>query len=267
MNIRVGHRVRTGAGQATLYVLPRFQVPPERSRTIQASHSRNQKLDRTTPGTGVAPIDESQPGHERVFAAAPQHTYRLTSGAVVQLDVAVIEFTAENQRHLNTVYIYSIQFQRIPILSRESGPIAGIPAENIADTRWRPDTEPMRPEEALFANDAFYLAFAARDVEHMDALWARHHPVICLHPGWPALTDRAEIIDSWQRILGNPAQKPIDVYNADAYPLGDSVAVVCYEELDENVMVATNLFTTEADRIVLVHHQAGPCGQPPQRHL
>ena len=86
-----------------------------------------------------------------------------------------------------------------------------------------------------------------------------------MHPGWPALTDRQEILTSWERILSNPQQEPIDVYNATAYPIGDTVAVVCYEELNGSVMVATNLFMLEDDQVVLVHHQAGPCGQPPPR--
>lgn len=266
MHIRVRDGVGAGASQTPLHILPWFQIPPVCSGAIQATHPGDQQFDRATARTGIATINESQPGHIRILAAAPQHTHSLTARAVVQLDVAVIEFSAENQRHLNTVYIYSIQFQRLTLPADAHSPIA-IPNESIAHARTRPDTEPMSPEEALFANDSFYLAFAARDIEHMDALWARHHPVICLHPGWPALTDRAEIVDSWQRILSNPAQKPIDVYNAEAYPLGDSVAVVCYEELGENVMVATNLFITEADRIVLAHHQAGPCGQPPERNL
>ena len=123
----------------------------------------------------------------------------------------------------------------------------------------------MSPDEALFANDAFYLAFAARDMDHMDALWAQHSPVICLHPGWPALTERKQIIESWARILANPNQPPVETYGAQAFPLGDYVAVVCYEEVDGSVMVATNLFTREDDRVVLAHHQAGPCGQPPPR--
>lgn len=123
----------------------------------------------------------------------------------------------------------------------------------------------MTIEEALFANDAFYLAFAARDVAHMDALWAREHPVICLHPGWPALTRREEIIESWARILTNPNQQPIEMYGAEAHDLGGCVAVVCYEEIESSVMVATNLFISEDGAVVLTHHQAGPCGQPPPR--
>ena len=123
----------------------------------------------------------------------------------------------------------------------------------------------MHTQDALFANDAFYLAFAARDLEHMDALWARETPVICLHPGWPALTQRDQILESWSRILGNPEQKPVDVYGAQAFDLGSNILVVCYEELDGNIMVATNLYIEEHKRILLACHQAGPCGQPPAR--
>ena len=41
------------------------------------------------------------------------------------------------------------------------------------------------PEHAavLFANDAFYLAFANRDYDAMDVIWARDAPVTCIHPG------------------------------------------------------------------------------------
>ncbi len=121
----------------------------------------------------------------------------------------------------------------------------------------------MEHSQAKFANDAFYLAFAARDMEHMDALWARHCPLICLHPGWPALTTREEIMASWQRILDNPQQPAIEIYGAQAFDMAAGVAVVCYELLEASVMVATNLFVEEDGAIVLVHHQAGPCGQPP----
>jgi len=40
-------------------------------------------------------------------------------------------------------------------------------------------------QAALFANEAFYRAFADRDIDAMDALWARGEPVLCIHPGWP----------------------------------------------------------------------------------
>ena len=39
-------------------------------------------------------------------------------------------------------------------------------------------------EAVLFANEAFYRAFADRDVEAMDEVWAQGVPVACIHPGW-----------------------------------------------------------------------------------
>ena len=48
-----------------------------------------------------------------------------------------------------------------------------------------------------FANEAFYVAFSTRDLEAMDALWARQAPVTCIHPGWNALTGRDAVMESW----------------------------------------------------------------------
>ncbi len=62
----------------------------------------------------------------------------------------------------------------------------------------------LDPALLLFANDAFYRAFTSRDYAAMEGLWARAHPVMCLHPGWPALFGREDVLGSWQRILGNP---------------------------------------------------------------
>ena len=42
----------------------------------------------------------------------------------------------------------------------------------------------------LFANEAFYAAFAGHDYAAMEALWARHAPVACIHPGWGVLEGR-----------------------------------------------------------------------------
>ena len=39
----------------------------------------------------------------------------------------------------------------------------------------------------LFANEAFYHAFADGDSAAMEALWASQTPVCCIHPGWGAI--------------------------------------------------------------------------------
>ena len=122
-----------------------------------------------------------------------------------------------------------------------------------------------REEKALFANEAFYLAFSEKSVGAMDRLWATTSPTLCIHPGWPALTEREEIIEKWAMILNNPAQPGIDFYNATAHSVSDVVYVTCYEELGDTVCVATNGFIEEDDEYVMFHHHAGPCASPPRR--
>lgn len=120
-----------------------------------------------------------------------------------------------------------------------------------------------RNAELLFANEAFYLAFCERDLETMDALWATRGPVACIHPGWQALTSREEVMDSWRGILSNPDSPKIACRGARPYLLGEIGFVVCYEQIESAVLVATNVFTREDGAWKLVHHQAGPCNLPP----
>ena len=116
---------------------------------------------------------------------------------------------------------------------------------------------------ALFANDTFYLAFAQKDFPTMERLWAQRHPTLCIHPGWPAMVERKEIVHSWQRILNNPEQPGIDFYNATAGAIGSVVMVHCYEELPGSICVATNGFVKEHGEMRLFHHHSGPCANPP----
>lgn len=122
----------------------------------------------------------------------------------------------------------------------------------------------MDPELALFANDAFYLAFSEKDASAMDRIWARRHPVVCVHPGWPALSNREAVMESWESILSNPDAPAIVPHHARAFPMDSLVMVVCYEALGSQMLTATNLFVIEDDEARLLHHQAGLCAQPPK---
>ena len=119
-------------------------------------------------------------------------------------------------------------------------------------------------ELALFANDTFYLAFAQKDIHAMERLWATQHATVCIHPGWPAITGRQQIVASWRSILSNPEQPGIDFYNATANRVGTTVMVTCYEQLSGSICVATNGFVREGAAMRLFHHHAGPCANPPQ---
>jgi ketosteroid isomerase-like protein len=113
-------------------------------------------------------------------------------------------------------------------------------------------------DEVLAANTAFYRAFAARDVDAMDALWARHAPVACVHPGWHALSGRDAVMASWRGILRGPGAPDIACGDTSIHVFGESAFVVCAERLPDGELVATNVFVREEGAWRLVHHHAGP---------
>lgn len=123
----------------------------------------------------------------------------------------------------------------------------------------------MRGDETalLFANEAFYNAFAERDMVAMAALWAKSQPVGCIHPGWPPLFGRQAVLDSWERILSNPAAPEMETAGAEAVCWGDVGIVTCYEKVDDTYLVATNTFVREGKTWKLAYHQAGPVSTPP----
>ena len=118
-------------------------------------------------------------------------------------------------------------------------------------------------EAVLFANEAFYRAFADRDVAAMEALWSRAAPVACLHPGWGPIFGRDEVMASWAAIVAAPGAPDIRCHAPRAHILGDVARVVCFEEIAGSLLVATNLFVREGRLWKMVHHQAGPTAAAP----
>ena len=117
----------------------------------------------------------------------------------------------------------------------------------------------MSSEEAVLeANERFYQAFNLKDVAMMDGAWAAEHGVTCVHPGWNVLEGRAEVLDSWHSILGNPNQPRIVTGGATASVFGDIAVVVCRELVAGSPLVATNVFVLEGGDWKLLHHQSGP---------
>jgi hypothetical protein len=130
----------------------------------------------------------------------------------------------------------------------------------------RPPPLPALAEDAvLAANQAFYDAFANRDLAAMDALWSREGPVACIHPGWNPLTEREEIIAAWAAILRNPDAPDIQVENPVPMLLGDTAMVICHERVGGALLACTNLFRLEQGVWRIVLHQAGPVSEEPAR--
>jgi len=119
------------------------------------------------------------------------------------------------------------------------------------------ESETRVVDAVLAANEAFYAAFAARDMSAMEALWASGMEVTCIHPGWNVLNGRDAILESWDAILTNPVQPRIITAGAQARLLGDTAIVTCRELVAATPLTATNVFVRERGRWRLVHHQSG----------
>jgi ketosteroid isomerase-like protein len=119
----------------------------------------------------------------------------------------------------------------------------------------------------LFANEAFYVAFATCDFPAMDALWSGRERVSCIHPGWNALAGREPVMESWRAILASPNAPRIGCRAAAAHVLGESAFVVCYEAIDGSFLVATNVFVREDGGWKMVHHHSAPTPTPPPSEL
>jgi hypothetical protein len=114
----------------------------------------------------------------------------------------------------------------------------------------------------LFANEAFYRAFADRDMRAMREVWADDAPTACTHPGWAPLLGAASVLASWQAILSGPGAPDIECQPVKAFALGDSGFVLCYERIGDDTLVATNVFVRRGSVWKMVHHHAGPLAHP-----
>ncbi|MCP4327874.1 MAG: nuclear transport factor 2 family protein [Alphaproteobacteria bacterium] len=123
----------------------------------------------------------------------------------------------------------------------------------------------MRDLDAVLAvNAEFYAAFTERDYEAMESLWARISPVACIHPGWPPISGRDEVMVSWQQILGNAGAPKVECVSPEPFLCGDAIFVICYERIDDALLAATNVFVREDGIWKMVHHQAGPTSGEPE---
>jgi ketosteroid isomerase-like protein len=127
----------------------------------------------------------------------------------------------------------------------------------------------MNDDDVLEANARFYQAFAKRDADAMDALWARTFPVACIHPGWSALRGRARVLASWRGILSNPDAPRVRISDPTVHRIGEVAFVICYEHVEGARLLATNIYAREDGDWRMVHHQAGPAsgGGEPEKVL
>ena len=113
-------------------------------------------------------------------------------------------------------------------------------------------------DSVLFANEAFYRAFAEGDAQAMEQLWSARDDITCLHPGWGPIFGRAEVMASWSAIFASAQMPGIGCLDPRARIHGDVAYVVCFEQLPGGRLAATNLFAREGTVWKMILHQAGP---------
>jgi ketosteroid isomerase-like protein len=103
----------------------------------------------------------------------------------------------------------------------------------------------------LFANAALYDAFETADLDLMEAVWMdgpAAEDVICVHPGWPPLRGRAQVLRSWAMIMANTTNISFVLTDVDATVDGDVAVVTCAENIltgmPEDAGLSTSLAAT-----------------------
>jgi ketosteroid isomerase-like protein len=115
----------------------------------------------------------------------------------------------------------------------------------------------MSDDELLAVNAAYYQAFSTGDADTMSRIWAEEG-VSCVHPGWPPLIGRDDVIESYRGILAGPNRVRIAHQDDTAIVAGDDGRVLCVEIVEGAALAATNLFRRVGGAWRMVHHQASP---------
>jgi len=118
--------------------------------------------------------------------------------------------------------------------------------------------------QVLKANATFYEAFSGRDYASMDALWSADSAVVCVHPGWPPIRGRDEVMKSFRSIFDHDTGPSPACEAPTCHVHGDGAFVVCRERLGNAVLIATNIYARESGRWSLVHHHASALARVPE---
>ncbi|OCC10673.1 nuclear transport factor 2 family protein [Streptomyces sp. PTY087I2] len=129
--------------------------------------------------------------------------------------------------------------------------------------------------EVEAANTAYYEALERGDHEDLSARWlpGEDLTVSCVHPGWPVLTGRGEVLRSYALIMANTEYIQFFLTDVNIAMTGDTALVTCTENilsggpaeegnalgpLVGQLVVATNVFRRTDDGWKLWSHHGSP---------
>jgi len=114
------------------------------------------------------------------------------------------------------------------------------------------------------ANEAFYAAFEAADLDRMAACWAQDDTVCCIHPGSDLIVGWPRVSRSWAAVFVGSARLQFFLTDVDVHVDGDTAVVTCAEnvlagaELSAGKVLATNVFRRVDGEWRMVLHHASP---------
>ena len=121
-------------------------------------------------------------------------------------------------------------------------------------------------------NTAFYEAMERGDFDAMSALWLEDE-ISCVHPGWPVLSGRGEVLRSYALIMSHTEYIQFFLTDTKVSVIGDTALVTCTENilsggpaedggelgpLVGQLVVATNVFRRTSEGWRLWSHHGSP---------
>ena len=137
--------------------------------------------------------------------------------------------------------------------------------------------EPAAAEEVLAANEAFYAAVEAGDLDALRAVWTDSEGSVCIHPGAAPIHGTAAVLRSWALVMASTDYIQFFLTDVQVTVTAGTAAVSC----TENVLTGTgggsgrgaeeapfrggraravNVFTRVDGRWRMWLHQASPVG-------
>ncbi|MER6613689.1 nuclear transport factor 2 family protein [Streptomyces xantholiticus] len=122
------------------------------------------------------------------------------------------------------------------------------------------------------ANTAFYETMERGDFDELSDLWL-DDDISCIHPGWPVLTGRGEVLRSYALIMANTEYIQFFLTDVKVSVVGDTALVTCTENilsggpaedggalgpLVGQLVVATNVFRRTSDGWKIWSHHGSP---------
>ncbi|MGW3659310.1 nuclear transport factor 2 family protein [Streptomyces sp. NPDC005151] len=125
------------------------------------------------------------------------------------------------------------------------------------------------------ANTAFYEAMERGDLDELSGLWlpGENLTISCVHPGWPVLSGRGEVLRSYALIMANTEYIQFFLTDIGVSMTGETALVTCTENilsggpaedggelgpLVGQLVVATNVFRRTEDGWKLWSHHGSP---------